>query len=205
MVVAVRQGNWDMSEFELYLKLGFDHISDLGAYDHIVFIVALCAVYRLKQWRQILMLVTAFTIGHSITLAISTLGIILVPTDIIEFLIPVTIFLTCISNVTRPTDVDTPRKMNLNYLLTLFFGLVHGMGFSNYLRALLGEEESILMPLFSFNIGLEIGQLMIVAMVLAGAGVIVQVFRAEYRAWNLFVSGAAAGISIILMAETKFW
>ena len=194
-----------MSEFELYLNLGLNHISDLGAYDHIVFIVALCAVYLVKQWRQILILVTAFTIGHSVTLALSTLGILLVPTDIVEFLIPATIFVTCVSNVVKPIDMESSRKMNMNYLLALFFGLIHGMGFSNYLRALLGEEESILLPLFAFNIGLEIGQLMIVALVLLGAGLAVQVFRAEHRAWNLVVSGAAAGISIILMAETKFW
>ena len=194
-----------MSEFELYLNLGLNHISDLGAYDHIVFIVALCAVYLVKQWRQILVLVTAFTIGHSVTLALSTLGILLVPTDIVEFLISTTIFVTCVSNVVKPIDMEFSRKMNMNYLLALFFGLIHGMGFSNYLRALLGEEESILLPLFAFNIGLEIGQLMIVALVLLGAGLAVQVFRAEHRAWNLVVSGAAAGISIILMAETKFW
>ena len=101
--------------------------------------------------------------------------------------------------------MKSSRIMNFNYLVALFFGLIHGMGFSNYLRALLGEEESILLPLFAFNIGLEIGQLMIVALVLSGAGLAVQVFRAEHRAWNLVVSGAAAGISIILMAETKFW
>lgn len=194
-----------MSEFELYLNLGFNHISDLGAYDHIVFIVALCAVYLLKQWRQILILITAFTIGHTVTLALSTLGILMVPTDIVEFLIPVTIFVTCISNVAKPINMKSSRIMNFNYLVVLFFGLIHGMGFSNYLRALLGEEESILLPLFAFNIGLEIGQLMIVALVLTGAGLAVRVFRAEPRAWNLFVSGAAAGISIVLMAESKFW
>ncbi len=194
-----------MSEFELYLNLGFNHISDLGAYDHIVFIVALCAVYLLKQWRQILILITAFTIGHTVTLALSTLGILMVPTDIVEFLIPVTIFVTCISNVAKPINMKSSRIMNFNYLVALFFGLIHGMGFSNYLRALLGEEESILLPLFAFNIGLEIGQLMIVALVLSGAGLAVRVFRTEPRAWNLFVSGAAAGISILLMAESKFW
>ena len=194
-----------MSEFELYLNLGFNHISDLGAYDHIVFIVALCAVYLLKQWRQILILITAFTIGHTVTLALSTLGILVVPTDIVEFLIPVTIFVTCISNVAKPINMRSSRIMNFNYLVALFFGLIHGMGFSNYLRALLGEEESILLPLFAFNVGLEIGQLMIVALVLSGAGLAVRVFRAEPRAWNLFVSGAAAGISILLMAESKFW
>ena len=194
-----------MSEFEVYLKLGFNHISSLSAYDHIVFIVALCSVYRLKEWRQILMLVTAFTIGHSVTLAVSTMGIVLVPTDIIEFLIPVTILFTCLGNVARRPEKSDPRRVNAGYLLTLFFGLIHGMGFSNYLRALLGEEESILLPLFSFNIGLELGQLLVVSVVLASAAVLIRISRADYRAWNLFISGAAAGISVILMAETKFW
>ena len=194
-----------MSEFEIYLQLGFNHIADLNAYDHIVFIIALCAVYQLRQWRMILMLVTAFTIGHSITLALATLSIILVPMELIEFLIPVTIFATCIMNVVRPFDERTKRKVWFNYPLALFFGLIHGMGFSYYLRALLGMEESIVMPLFSFNIGLELGQLMIVTLVLAGAALAVQVFKAPHKSWNLFISGVAAGVAIILMLETKFW
>ncbi|MEE2993691.1 MAG: HupE/UreJ family protein [Gemmatimonadota bacterium] len=194
-----------MSEFEIYLQLGFNHIADLNAYDHIVFIIALCAVYQPRQWRMILMLVTAFTIGHSITLALATLSVILVPMELIEFLIPVTIFATCIMNVVRPFDEHTKRKVWFNYPLALFFGLIHGMGFSYYLRALLGMEESIVMPLFSFNIGLELGQLMIVTLVLAGAALAVQVFKAPHKSWNLFISGVAAGVAIILMMETKFW
>jgi hypothetical protein len=194
-----------MSEFELYLQLGFDHISDLNAYDHIVFIIALCAVYQLRQWRLILMLVTAFTIGHSVTLALATLGFILVSMAFIEFLIPVTIFVTCIMNVIRPFDAQADRKVWFNYPLALFFGLIHGMGFSNYLRALLGMEETIITPLFSFNIGLELGQLMIVALVLVGAALAVHVFKVPHKSWNLFISGAAAGVSVILMIETKSW
>ncbi|HIG47193.1 MAG TPA: HupE/UreJ family protein [candidate division Zixibacteria bacterium] len=194
-----------MSEFEIYLQLGVNHIADLNAYDHIVFIIALCAVYQLRQWRTVLMLVTAFTIGHSITLALATLSIILVPVKLIEFLIPVTIFATCIMNVVRPFDEHKKMKVWFNYPLALFFGLIHGMGFSYYLRALLGMEESIVMPLFSFNIGLELGQLMIVTLVLAGAALAVQVFKAPHKSWNLFISGVAAGVAIILMMETKFW
>lgn len=194
-----------MSEFETYLQLGFDHISDIDAYDHIVFIVALCAVYQLRQWRMVLMLVTAFTVGHSITLALATLGFILIPMEIIEFLIPVTIFATCLMNVFKPYEAHADRKIWFNYPLALFFGLIHGMGFSNYLRALLGMEESIVMPLLSFNIGLELGQIMIVALVLGGAALAVQVFRAPHKSWNLFISGAAAGVAVILMLETRFW
>jgi len=194
-----------MSQFETYLRLGFQHISDINGYDHILFLIALCAVYRLYQWKRILILVTAFTIGHSVTLALSALKIILVPSAIIEFLIPVTIFLTAIFNVSKKEIEDTSAKVNLNYALALFFGLIHGMGFSNYFRALLGMESSIVQPLLAFNIGLELGQLLIVAIILAASVVALTFLRVAHRSWNLFVSGAAAGISVILMMETKFW
>jgi hypothetical protein len=198
-----------MSEFSAYLLLGFDHISDLTAYDHILFIVALTAVYQVKDIRKLAILVTAFTIGHSITLALATLQVVLIPTQIIEFLIPVTIALTCIYNISSPeTDYSlAPKKSKyaFNYAIALAFGLIHGLGFSNYLRMLLGREEDILIPLLSFNIGLEVGQLIIVAFILSAMILLQKVFNVKARSWNLFVSGAAAGISLILMAETKFW
>jgi len=185
-----------MSEFQIYLQIGFDHISDLGAYDHIVFIIALCAAYPLHRWRSVLLLVTAFTVGHSITLALATLRIVLIPSDLVETLILLTILATSLMNVIRPLEKWTAGRSS--YLLALFFGLIHGLGFSNYLRALLGMEESIIVPLLSFNIGLELGQLMIVAMFAAVAFLALTVFGAPHRQWNLFVSGAAAGVSVLL-------
>ena len=194
-----------MSEFQVYFQLGFQHISDLAAYDHILFIIALCAVYRVGDWRKILVLVTAFTIGHSITLALATLNIFTLPTEIIEFLIPVTILLTALFNVLRK-DVDlNPKTMRQNYGLALFFGLIHGMGFSNYLRALLGQEESIWKPLLAFNLGLELGQILIVAIILGFSYLVLNVIRAQQREWNLFISGAAAGIAFLLMTQTWVW
>ena len=191
-----------MSEFETYLRLGFHHISDLRAYDHILFIVALCAIYEVRHWRQVLILVTAFTIGHSLTLALSTTGLVTIPVKIVEFLIPITILLTAVFNVIGTDRGFAGRKMNINYGLALFFGLIHGMGFSNYLRMLLGEEESILMPLFAFNVGLEIGQLLIVALVFLGAFLAMNVFAVKHRDWNIFVSGAAFGIALVLIGNT---
>ena len=137
-----------MSTFETYLRLGFAHIANLNAYDHIIFIVALCAVYQLMQWKNVLVLVTAFTIGHSLTLALATLQIVTLPTNIIEFLIPLTIFFTALYNIFETEAHLDRRKMRINYGLALFFGLIHGLGFSNYLRMLLGSEESIFLPLF---------------------------------------------------------
>jgi len=194
-----------MSDFQTYLTLGFQHIIDLNGYDHILFIIALCAAYQLKYWRNITILVTAFTIGHSLTLLLATTGVILIPSQIIEFLIPVTIFLTCILNVLAPAEQKSVRHFRLNYGVALFFGLIHGMGFSNYLRMLLGREESILQPLFAFNAGLELGQLLIVSTILAVLFFAQRVFKIRHRAWSLTISGIAAGISLILMNQTKFW
>ncbi len=194
-----------MSTFEAYLRIGFQHIADINAYDHILFIIALCAIYKVSQWRHILVLVTAFTIGHSITLALSTLDYVLVPSAIIEFLIPVTILLTAIFNIVRREGELSTFNMRVNYGLALFFGLIHGMGFSNYLKELLGKEESIIQPLLAFNIGLELGQLMIVGIILLFSVLFLNGLNVKHREWNLFVSGAAAGIAFILMTETKFW
>ncbi len=151
------------------------------------------------------MLVTAFTIGHSITLAVATLGYLPIRSEIIEFLIPVTIFLTCIFNIIRKSESSPKDRLNINYTMALFFGFIHGMGFSNYLRALLGIEESIFTPLLAFNLGLEIGQILIVTFVLGVTFLVIKVFKIVHRKFNLVVSGLAAGISLLFMSEAKFW
>ena len=199
------------SIFSTYLELGFDHISDIAAYDHILFLVALCAIYRLSEWKKILLLVTAFTIGHSITLALAALEIVSFPAEIIEFLIPVTILVTSLYNVLskQATNAVTTfnRRININYIFALFFGLIHGMGFSNFLRAMLmpGQENELIPQLLAFNIGVELGQLLIVAIILAIAFLVLDIFKAKQREWTLFVSGAAAGVALILMMDTYPW
>lgn len=190
-----------MSIFSLYFQLGFDHIADLAGYDHILFLIALCAVYLLYEWKQVIVLVTAFTIGHSVTLALSTLNLILVPSALIEFVIPLTIFITAIVNIIYKKDKYSKKIHYFKYLMALFFGLIHGMGFSNYLKSLLGIEEDIIAPLFAFNIGLEIGQIVIVTVILFLSYLFVSVLKVIKREWNLVVSGAALGVSLVLMIE----
>ena len=194
-----------MSNLALYVKLGFHHITDLAGIDHILFLVALCAVYRIEQWKRLLILVTAFTVGHSVTLALSSLGTIRIPTDIIEFLIPTTILITAIHNVVSKPSSETAAGMNKNYAMALFFGFIHGMGFSNYFRALLMGDDSILKPLFGFNLGIELGQLLVVAVIVGVAYLFLNVFKVKHRDWNVFVSGAAAGMSLMMMFDAKFW
>lgn len=194
-----------MSSFSLYFNLGLTHILDIQGYDHILFVVALCALYMLRDWRKVLILVTAFTIGHSITLALATLNIIQVNAGLIEFLIPVTIFITAVSNIVRSQKNLSQTGVQLNYGYALFFGLIHGMGFSNYLRSLLGREENITVPLLAFNLGLELGQIVIVITVLVTASIFVTILNVARRDWKLVLSSAVAGIALILMMEAKFW
>ena len=194
------------SEFLVYLRLGFEHISDLAGYDHILFIAALCAVYQWNQWRQLFWLVTAFTVGHSVTLALATLNVITINDALVEFLIPVTIFITSVLNIVEADPeahrMDaTRRSWRIKYGLALGFGLIHGMGFSNFLRAVLGAEESIVLPLFAFNVGLEAGQLFILFFVLLLALVMVRLVRMRRYDWVLVLSGATAGIALTMMVE----
>ena len=185
--------------FKLYLELGIEHIADLQGYDHILFVAMLCAVYTFKEWKQVLILVTAFTIGHSLTLALATLNIVKVSTAWVEFLIPVTILITAIGNIISGKPDKTSAK--LKYVLALFFGLIHGLGFSNYLRSLLGKHDSIVAPLLAFNIGVELGQILIVLCILMLTAIMLQFFKVKQREWILILAGAGAGIALTLMLE----
>lgn len=198
------------SIFQTYLELGFAHIADLAGYDHILFIVVLCAIYRLQEWRKVAVLVTAFTIGHSLTLGLAAMNVIAVNTKLIEFLIPLTIFATSIYNVVvhkfdqREIRSGTfNRTLNINYVFALLFGLIHGMGFSNFFRSLTmpGKENDLILQLLAFNIGVEVGQLAIVAVILLSSFLAFNILRIKQREYNLFVSGAAAGLSLVMMLE----
>jgi uncharacterized membrane protein len=190
-----------MSIFELYFKLGIQHIADLKGYDHILFILTLCAVYRLTEWRKLLILITAFTIGHSLTLVLATLKLVRIDENLIEFLIPLTIFLTALANVLMDKKKVSPTLHYVKYTAALFFGLIHGLGFSNYLRALLGGEKSMVLPLFSFNLGIEAGQILIVFCILIVTMLVVDLLKYPRRDWHLLLSGAGLGISLVLMIE----
>ena len=188
-----------MQDFGVYFELGLQHILDLSGYDHILFVMALCCTYFLKDWRKVVVLVTAFTIGHSLTLALSVFDLVKVDTDLIEFLIPVTIVITALSNIVKKRQ--TAKTDWLTYGYALFFGLIHGLGFSNYLRSLLGKAESITGPLFAFNVGLELGQLAIVFIVLLLSFVVTRVFSVTKRDWTVFLSAAIFGIAVVMALE----
>jgi len=192
-----------MTSFELYFKLGLQHILDLQGFDHILFIISLCAVYVARDWVKILLLVTAFTVGHSLTLALATFEIVQIRSEVIEFLIPVTIAFTALLTLIKPKP-NSGKGIQLNYLLALLFGLIHGLGFSNYLRSLLGKEATIWPPLLAFNVGLEVGQIVIVAAFLLITS-LVHLAGMNRKEWTLILSAFILGVTCMMLLENKFW
>jgi hypothetical protein len=189
-----------MQDFWLYFQLGRDHIADWKGYDHILFVTALCLRYLLKDWKKVLILVTAFTIGHSITLALSVLNYVTVSVKWIEFLIPVTIVITAISNIWQK-EFQFKTRFPLIYFFALFFGLIHGLGFSNYLKGLLGKSTNIVSELLAFNLGLEFGQILIVLLVLLLSWICITVLKFSRREYLLFLSGGIFGIAFLMAIE----
>lgn len=191
-----------MNDFGLYFEIGFKHIADWGALDHILFVMALTIRYQFSDWRKLLILVTAFTIGHSITLALSVFNLVQYSVKWIEFLIPVTIVITAISNVFVKKFVFK-SKFPLIYFLALFFGLVHGLGFSSYLKSLLGSGTNVVWPLLAFNVGLEVGQLLIVTIILLISFIFVAILKCNRREYLLAISAGIFALAL-QMAIDRF-
>lgn len=188
-----------MQDFGFYFGLGWHHIISRDALDHQLFIAALVAIYALKDWKQVLILVTAFTIGHSLTLALSVLDIIRFPSNWVEFLIPCTILVTAISNLFQKKF--TPKTIRINYFLALFFGLIHGMGFANTLRFMMARDQNLGWSLFGFNVGLEAGQITVVVFLLLLSQLLFSLLKVNRRDWMIFLSAAAFSIALKMALE----
>ena len=188
-----------MQDFKFYFGLGWEHILSWDALDHLLFIIALTAIYLLKNWKQVLILVTAFTIGHSVTLILSVLDIVRFSPEWVEFLIPCTIVITAFSNFFQKEF--TPHAVRLNYFMALFFGLIHGMGFANTIRFMLAKNQGIAMGLFGFNVGLEAGQIIVVVIILLMSYFIINILKINRREWVLVISGAVLGIALKMVVE----
>lgn len=188
-----------MNDFSLYFSIGWGHIISLDALDHILFLVALSAIYFFKDWKKVLILVTAFTIGHSLTLALSVYDIVRINNHLVEFLIPVTILITAIFNFFQKDF--SPQKLQLNYFFALFFGLIHGLGFANSIRFMLSKSEGIGWPLLSFNLGLEAGQIVIVFLILLLCYCAVTIFKVSCKIWVYLLSSIALLFSILMIVE----
>ena len=189
-----------MSDFSIFFPMGIEHITDLNGLDHILFITALCLRYMISDWKKLLILVTAFTIGHSITLALSTLNIISISRNWTEFFIAITILITAFNNC-FVRDFTFKTKYPTIYFFALFFGLVHGLGFSSLLKSMLGKDQGIVVQLLAFNLGLEVGQLITVAAILIISFVLVNFFKINRKLYLLFVSGGIATLAFEMAIE----
>jgi hypothetical protein len=185
-----------MQDFTIYFKLGTDHILTLDALDHILFVAALCLRYLWRDWRKVVVLVTAFTIGHSLTLALSALGYIKVNSSWIEFLIPLTIAATCINNIYQRNS-EQKKLVSLIYILTLFFGLIHGLAFAGTLLSMEGKE-GLIPHLLAFNLGIEAAQLLIVLVILLISYLAVQQLKLSRTVW-------LRGASALILVISLFW
>lgn len=201
--------------FGVYLRLGFEHLLDLRAYDHLLFLAVLCAPYPPARWRELLVLVTAFTAGHSASLALATLGWVRLDSDLVEYLILATIAATAAGNLAMarrgssatpvgPATPSSPGASRSRYLVAAVFGVVHGLGFSTFLRLALGAERSLFLPLLSFNVGLELAQIAAVGVLLALTLAATKFLRTPSRAWNVAVSVIGGTWAMVLAASRLF-
>lgn len=195
-----------MNEFWLWFSTGTRHILDWNGYDHILYVMALCVLFSFREWKPLVILVTAFTIGHSLTLAASVLQLFTVKQAWIEVLIPLTILLTCVVNIAGRHKTALRRgpetvSYRLSYSLALLFGFIHGMGFSYLLKSMLGKSENLVFPLLSFNLGLEAGQLIIVVAMLILSVFLIRFTRIKITDYQFFVSSAVFGIAFLLFVQ----
>lgn len=187
-----------------YLPLGFRHIVSWAGFDHLLFIIVLCALYARQDGRRILVLLTGFTLGHSLTLALTALHILAFPPKVVEMLIPLTILATSLANVTihRSSAESKWSFASMRpFLLATLFGLIHGCGFAGYFSMMLGDEESIVGPLFAFNLGLELGQVFTVLVFYTVFFFLEKIRPIAQRDWSLFVSGAGAGLAVKMILD----
>jgi len=185
--------------FYSYMKLGFQHIVDIESLDHILFVITLCAVYQLSEWRKIAIVITAFTLGHSITLVLAALKIIVPNRYLIELLIPVTILISGVFNlVSQKFDIQS-AKLYVKYAFALFFGLIHGMSFSSFFTDIMGDSTSIVFPLFSFNVGIELGQFFVILLYYSLVYVLFRLSKIEYNrfAWIFSMVGILVSFYLI--------
>lgn len=195
-----------MQEFWIYFQIGLKHVLDIHAYDHVLFLIALTIPYSFKDWKRVALLVTLFTIGHTMALMLSVFGIIAIKVNVVEFMIPVTILITALFNLFTAGKSGKKESINLVFFTTLFFGIIHGLGFSNYFKSILGgDAASKVLPLAEFALGIEAAQIIVVFVLLIISYLVQTVFRFSKRDWTLVMSAFVIGVVIPLLVESELW
>ncbi|WP_348825613.1 HupE/UreJ family protein [Flavobacterium aestuarii] len=195
-----------MSEFLIYFQIGLKHVLDIHAYDHVLFLIALSVPFSFNDWKRILLLVTIFTLGHTAALFLSVFGIIAVKVNVVELLIPITILITAFYNLFTAGKTSKNGSVNLVFIITLFFGIIHGLGFSNYFKTILGGSvSSKFLPICEFALGIEAAQITVVIVVLILSYIVQTVFRFSKRDWALVMSAFIIGVVLPMILESEIW
>ena len=189
-----------MSDFWLYVTLGLEHVLDWTAYDHVLFLIVLSASYTFSSWKRLVLLVTLFTVGHTLSLLLANYDVVAVKSEYVEFLIPITILVAVVYNVLTAAKSKEGENAVVLYIVTLFFGLIHGFGFANYYRMI--SEGNEIAPLLEFALGVEIAQLIVVLVVLFLAVLLQTFLRLNRRDWILVVSSIVIGLVIPMLVAT---
>ena len=195
-----------MSEFLLYFNIGLNHVLDSAAYDHVLFLMALVVPFAFKDWKRVLILVSLFTIGHTVALMLSVFEVVQVKATIVEFLIPITILITAGYHLFTAGKSAKKERISFVEIVTLFFGIIHGLGFSNYFKTILpGSASDKLLPLLEFAIGIEVAQVIVVFVFLIISYVVQTFFRFSKRDWALVLSGCIIGVILPMILESEFF
>ena len=195
-----------MNEFLIYFNMGLKHVLDINAYDHVLFLIALMVPYVFKDWKRVLLLVSLFTFGHTIALILSVFGFVYIKEEVVEFLIPVTILTTALFHLFTAGKNGKKESVNFVAIITLFFGIIHGLGFSNYFKAVMaGNANDKLLPLLEFALGVEAAQIIVVLVVLILAYFAQTVFRFSKRDWALVLSAFIIGVVLPMIIESEIW
>ena len=195
-----------MSQFWLYFKIGLNHVLDIHAYDHVLFLIALMVPYAFKDWKRIFVLVTLFTLGHTLSLFLAVFGVVSINPVYIEFLIPITILVTAIFHLFTAGKNSKTESISFVSIVTLFFGIIHGLGFSNYFKAILpGNATDKMLPLLEFALGIEAAQIIVVICVLILSYIVQTFFRFSKRDWALVMSSFIIGVVLPMIIESEIW
>ncbi|WP_264565691.1 HupE/UreJ family protein [Flavobacterium sp. N3904] len=195
-----------MSDFLIYFQIGLKHVLNIHAYDHVLFLIALAVPFSFNDWKRILLLVTIFTVGHTTALFLSVFGIIAIKVNVVELLIPITILITALYNLFTAGKSSKNGSINLVFVITLFFGIIHGLGFSNYFKTILGgSPSSKLLPMAEFAIGIETAQIVVVFVVLILSYIVQTFFRFSKRDWTLVMSAFIIGVVLPMILESEIW
>lgn len=195
-----------MSDFWIFFKVGLEHVLDINGYDHLLFLIALTAPYVSKDWKKILILVSFFTLGHTLSLLLSVFNVVAVKAVLVELLIPITILITALFNIITAGKSTKNGNMSFVASITVFFGIIHGLGFSNYFNSILpGKPVDKLAPLFEFALGIEAAQIIVVLSVLILAFIFQTLFRFNKRDFTLIMSSFVIGVVVPLIIENPIW